>query len=607
MVTNTFKAIIFVAIGIGTGLAIGWFMGSGLAGGDAMSVDAAQPQARAPEAQTMPSQQTAAAQQTAASQSTQPGQAAAQTPPANPVAQPPTNDKVAKISRADDQNRMFEYRDLFVEEKQKEIEARISELADQRVIEQLQRRLDAQDQIDLEKRRETTQAVDRLLAAASDAMSREAFHRPPGDNALHFYREALLLDASDQRALEGIDLISKRFVEKSEFFFAAGDFVSARAAADIALATQTNNADAISILKNIDDKQGEGSAGGDAEKDAMLTELEELKTQLREQELVGGVERETDAAVNRVLTAANSALKDGRLIKPADDNAFEYFVRAVSIDPDSGQARAGIEEVRNRLLRSGTQFIKAGNFTAARGRVADLNKVDPSGMLARLLNQVIMTSEQGPQIQTSNVSPDQADLVRRLRQAQERAADAELALRAMEQSVKGSGGVVKVSSPDLALIEGIADYDSGRYPQAYEKLKILSDANEPRASFQVALMQYHGRGTDVNRDAALAQMVRVEPQVRRAATDGEAWAQFNVGLMYENGWVVARELTEAISWYRQSAQQGYAAAFNNLGVLYEQGSGVQRDRAKAVSLLRQAAAQGNAVARENLSQLGIIN
>ncbi len=618
MVRNTFKAIIFVAIGIGTGLVIGWFMGAGLVSDDAMSVDAAQPQVVAPPrpaAQPKPATpagplqadlQNPNATQPAAGQPSSSQASPPQTDPTVAAKLPDGNEKVAKISRADDQSRMFEYRDLFVEEKQKEIEQKISDLADQRVNEQLQRRLELEDQKAFEQRRETTDAVDRLLVAASDAMSREAYHRPPGDNALHYYREALLLDPGDQRALEGVDAISKRFVEKAEFFLAAQDFYAARAAADIALATQTNNTEATKILQTLEQRQAEqGQDGAPAEREALQSELEELKSQLREQDLLSGVERETKAAVDRVLSAANAALKEGRLIKPADDNAFEYFVRAVSIDPDSGKARAGIEEVRNRLLRSGTQFIKAGNFTAARARVADLNRVDPSGMLARLLNQIIITNEQGPQIQTSNVAPDQAELMQRLRQAEERAADAELALRAIEQNGGAADAAASVTSPDLALIEGIADYDSGRYPQAYEKLKVLAAAEQPRASFQLALMQYYGRGIDANRDAALAQMVRVEPQVRQAASEGAAWAQFNVGLMYENGWIVARDLGEAIDWYRLSAQQGYAAAFNNLGVLYEQGSGVQRDRAKAVQFLRQAAAQGNAVARENLSQLGI--
>jgi len=446
-----------------------------------------------------------------------------------------------------------------------------------------------------------------LIAAANDAMSREAFHRPPGDNALHFYREALLLEPTEQRAFDGIDRISDRFVEKAEFFLSAGDLGASRAAADLALAAQTNNSRAVKVLNSVDDLEtsGEGIKSDLAiERDAIAQELEKLKDQIREQEVVSGVQRETDAAVKSVLAAANQALQDGRLTQPESDSAYYYFTRAVSIDANNVDAHLGFEEVRNRLLRSGTQFVKAGNFSSARARIKDLNLVDPSGAMATLLNQVIIATESGPQIQTSNVAPDQADLARKLREAETRAADAELALRLLESS--GTNATAAASSgPDLRLLEGMADYDNGRYREAFKKLAELARIDEPRAAFQISLMQYYGRGAEVNRDQALARMVRVEPKVRSEAEAGQAWAQFNVGLMYENGWIVQRDVEEAIAWYRKSAEQGYGAAFNNLGVLYEQGKGVERDRSKAVAFLRRAAEQGNAVARENLAELGL--
>lgn len=598
---NTLKAILFVIFGVTAGLFIGWFLADEGIEQNALTVDTAQAESLPVPNQNAPAQQVQ-------SPAVQPVPAVPQAVSDNQSENTQTGDRtnVAKISRDDDEQRFIKYRDLFAEEKQKEINARISELADERANIEVQRRLETEDQRRSEERQAIALTVEKLLTAAEEAMSREAYHRPPGESALHYYREALLLDPTNQRAFDGIDAVSDSFIEKSEFFLSAGDYLAARAAADIALASQTNNTRAVKLLKNIDEQAAASEADTVPAKDSLLDELEELKSTLREHELIVDVERETEAAVNRVLSAGNLALKEGRLIEPEGDNAYDYFVRALSIDLNNGSARGGIEEVRSRLLRSGTQFVRAGNFGSARTRVKDLNKVDPSGVLATLLNQIIISNEQGPQIQTSNVAPDQVELVSRLRQAEERAADAELALRTVEQSTDTSDSKTNEDSSQLQLIEGIADYDSGRYDDAYGKLGRLADVNNIRASFQLALMQFYGRGVEVSKDAALATMVRVEPDVRRKADSGQAWAQFNVGLMYENGWVVQRDLDRAITWYRKSADQGYGAAFNNLGVLYEQGNGVQRDRAKSVAFLRRAARQGNAIARENLKQLGVL-
>ena len=41
------------------------------------------------------------------------------------------------------------------------------------------------------------------------------------------------------------------------------------------------------------------------------------------------------------------------------------------------------------------------------------------------------------------------------------------------------------------------------------------------------------------------------------AVQGLAKAQYNLGVMYENGQGVAQDYTEAVKWYRKGADQGY--------------------------------------------------
>ena len=58
------------------------------------------------------------------------------------------------------------------------------------------------------------------------------------------------------------------------------------------------------------------------------------------------------------------------------------------------------------------------------------------------------------------------------------------------------------------------------------------------------------------------------------AEQGDADAQFHLGVMYESGQGVLRNDAEAIKWYRKAAEQDDAVAQFNLGIMYAKGEGV---------------------------------
>ena len=68
---------------------------------------------------------------------------------------------------------------------------------------------------------------------------------------------------------------------------------------------------------------------------------------------------------------------------------------------------------------------------------------------------------------------------------------------------------------------------------------------------------------------------------RLSAEQGDAFAQYNLGVMYDNGQGVPQDYKEAVKWYRLSAEQGRASAQNNLGVRYYNGQGVPQDYVSA--------------------------
>lgn len=87
---------------------------------------------------------------------------------------------------------------------------------------------------------------------------------------------------------------------------------------------------------------------------------------------------------------------------------------------------------------------------------------------------------------------------------------------------------------------------------------------------------------------------------RDLAKQGDATAQFNIGLMYANGTGVAQSDADAVKWYKKAADQGLAQAQSNLAAMYMAGKGVPQDYAGAISLVRKSADQGYAEAQFNL-------
>ena len=87
------------------------------------------------------------------------------------------------------------------------------------------------------------------------------------------------------------------------------------------------------------------------------------------------------------------------------------------------------------------------------------------------------------------------------------------------------------------------------------------------------------------------------------AEQGYAFAQYNLGIMYEYGNGVAKDYAEAVKWYRLSAEQGYAIGQYSLGLMYSNGYGVLKDKPEAVKWWRLSAEQGYAYAQ---GMLGII-
>lgn len=112
-----------------------------------------------------------------------------------------------------------------------------------------------------------------------------------------------------------------------------------------------------------------------------------------------------------------------------------------------------------------------------------------------------------------------------------------------------------------------------------------ANADDVTAMEELARRLVQGIGVAKDQQAAAGWLLR-------AAQRGSAQSAFNVGVMYERGFVVERDSTKAIEWYRKAVEADVPMAKHNLALLLRDGKGAPRNGKEAVELLRSAARQG---------------
>jgi hypothetical protein len=132
------------------------------------------------------------------------------------------------------------------------------------------------------------------------------------------------------------------------------------------------------------------------------------------------------------------------------------------------------------------------------------------------------------------------------------------------------------------LEDAVAAYQRGDYATALRLWHPLAENGDADAQFHLGVMYESGQGVRRNDADAIKWY-------RQAAEQDDAVAQFNLGVMYAKGG--APNYAEAALWYRLAADHGLAGAQFNLGMMYVEGQGVPQDDVQAHMWLDLSASQ----------------
>ncbi len=153
--------------------------------------------------------------------------------------------------------------------------------------------------------------------------------------------------------------------------------------------------------------------------------------------------------------------------------------------------------------------------------------------------------------------------------------------------------------------DATAAYHRGDYATALRLYRPLAAQGNAEAQYNLGIMYSIGWGMPPDAAEAAKWFRLAANQFRLAADRGDAQAQAGLGQLYYIGRGVPQDNAEAMKWFRLAANQGDASAQAMLGVMYENGQGVPKDDVLAYMWLNLAALQRNMFApkeRDDLAQ-----
>jgi len=144
---------------------------------------------------------------------------------------------------------------------------------------------------------------------------------------------------------------------------------------------------------------------------------------------------------------------------------------------------------------------------------------------------------------------------------------------------------------------GISYLDNGRTEDAVRLIRSASDSGQPAAQYRLAKLYETGEG--VTQNAGMARQL-----TERAARSGNRIAMHDLALYHAEGrGGVKMDLDTAAKWFEKAAERGVVDSQFNLGVMYETGKGVPKNLADAFVWYSIAAAQGDQFAKERVGVL----
>jgi len=208
-----------------------------------------------------------------------------------------------------------------------------------------------------------------LIARADAALARGALIAPPADNAADLYREVLRRDAANARAQEGLQRVADGLLTKAEQSLLTEHLDEAQHLTDAARALEPNNVRLAFLTAQID-KESAGAAPGTT---AATGGRRGRGLASAARGAARGAAASPDALerlgvaarVSEFLQQADSRMRSGALLSPAQNNAKFFIDAAAALAPEDEGVHRAQRTLVERLLLEAHSAAQSGDVSQA--------------------------------------------------------------------------------------------------------------------------------------------------------------------------------------------------------------------------------------------------
>ena len=147
-----------------------------------------------------------------------------------------------------------------------------------------------------------------------------------------------------------------------------------------------------------------------------------------------------------------------------------------------------------------------------------------------------------------------------------------------------------------SLQEAKSAIEAKNYKKAYEIYQALADEGDAKAQYNLGLMYASGDG--VKYDASQAAS-----WYKKSADQGYKEAQYALAVMIFNKELENLDYTQAVKWYQAAAAQGHIKSQENLGMLFYRGDAIEQDINSSIYWFQLAANQNSSEAQQYLAYI----
>jgi tetratricopeptide (TPR) repeat protein len=214
-------------------------------------------------------------------------------------------------------------------------------------------------------RKQDNTALEAALKAGQDALRAGLIAGDGADTALAHYQAALKLDPDNAQAHAGLGKVAQALTVQASAALDAGDVKQATRLLDQAEELAPKSADLAAARARLDRAAPQSpttaAASGD---DAVMPAPPAVSPQ-------------QSAAVAQLVQRAQVATKQGNIMMPPGDSAYDLYRSALAIDGNAAAARQGLLALPRQVEQQFNQALAAGKLGQAGNRLADLAELSP--------------------------------------------------------------------------------------------------------------------------------------------------------------------------------------------------------------------------------------